>query len=490
MKQKKMQETHRINFAVLLSYTVFTFILLIAYVLEFVKGSRSLGYTLVFAILNLAPYSVYLMLYMKDKTTTRIKYVLSIGFSALYAFVLLTATVPTTFVYVFLVFFMIIPYGDVNLCYITGGIAVSANIVSVVIGFTNGSLMPADLAMVEIQVLSVGLAAFFSGLATRVIGQVNTQRIAELNEEKEKSESLLSNTLELSKGISKDIESVSVRMERLEQSVDTTRDSMNDVSVGANQTAESMQDQLIQTEGIVEQVNKAKEVSRNIAKNVGQTEDTVLVGKENIEHLLFYVNQSENASSMVASKMNELAENTEKMNSILEMINSVTRQTSLLSLNASIEAARAGEAGKGFAVVAGEISSLANQTSDATISITKLIEGITMSIDEVFNAINQLMESNKEQNQAAETTALNFEKIEACSSNIYEVSADLENVISELAKSNEGIVRNVNNVSAVTQEVSARANETRTESEQNALVVEEIAKVMAELNDKAKQLNQ
>ncbi len=490
MKQKKMQETHRINFAVLLSYTVFTFILLIAYVLEFVKGSRSLGYTLVFAILNLAPYSVYLMLYMKDKTTTRIKYVLSIGFSALYAFVLLTAAVPTTFVYVFLVFFMIIPYGDVNLCYITGGIAVSANIVSVVIGFTNGSLMPADLAMVEIQVLSVGLAAFFSGLATRVIGQVNTQRIAELNEEKEKSESLLSNTLELSKGISKDIESVSVRMERLEQSVDTTRDSMNDVSVGANQTAESMQDQLIQTEGIVEQVNKAKEVSRNIAKNVGQTEDTVLVGKENIEHLLFYVNQSENASSMVASKMNELAENTEKMNSILEMINSVTRQTSLLSLNASIEAARAGEAGKGFAVVAGEISSLANQTSDATISITKLIEGITMSIDEVFNAINQLMESNKEQNQAAETTALNFEKIEACSSNIYEVSADLENVISELAKSNEGIVRNVNNVSAVTQEVSARANETRTESEQNALVVEEIAKVMAELNDKAKQLNQ
>lgn len=490
MKQTKMQETHRINATVLLSYSVITFILLGAYILEYVKGSRTLGYTIIFAILDLAPYIIYLLLYLKDKTTTRVKYVLSIGFSVFYAFVLLTAAVPTTYVYIFLIFFMIIPYGDMKLCYITGGIAVSANGIAVIIGFVSASLTSEDLPMVEIQVLSVAIGAFFSSLATRVIGQVNAQRIEELNEEKEKLDSLLSHTLELSKGISNDIESVSSRMKRLDQSVATTRDSMNDVSVGVNEAAESIQVQLLQTEEIVEQVNKAKEVSRNIAENVQQTEDTIFIGKDNIEHLLSYVNQSENASSMVASKMNELAENTERMNSILEMINDVTKQTGLLSLNASIEAARAGEAGKGFAVVAEEISSLATQTSDATISIAKLIEGITGSIDEVFSAINQLMESNKEQNQSAETMALNFEKIETCSRSIYEVSANLEKVISELAKSNDSIVHSINNVSAVTEEVSAHASETLADSEQNALVVEEITKVIIELNDKAKQLNE
>ncbi len=489
MKQKRMHETHRINVTVLICYSVFTIILFAAYLLEYIKGSRTLRYTAVFSLLDLGPYIAYVVTYFKNKESTLVKYILSVGFSVLYAFVLLTAAVPTTFVYIFLIFFMIVPYGDMKLCYITGGIAAIANIISVVIGFAGGTLTSADLAMVEIQVISVVLAAIFTGLATKVIGRVNAQKMDELNEEKEKIDSLLAHTLEVSRGISEDIDSVYSQMEMLDQSVSTTKESMNEVSVGVTETATAMQSQLMQTEEIVGQVNKAKLVSQNIAENVQQTEDSIFVGKENIENLLSYVNQSEKASTLVAEKMNELTENTEKMHSILEMINSVTRQTSMLSLNASIEAARAGEAGRGFAVVAGEISSLAKQTSEATVNIAQLIDGITGSIDEVFRAINQLMESNKEQNQSAETMALNFEKIEACSRSIYEVSSQLENVVSELAKSNESIVENINTVSAVSEEVSAHASETLAESEANALVVEEVTRVIMALNDKAKKLN-
>lgn len=487
---KKMHETHRINSAGIIAYTIITTVLLFAYVLEFLKGSRTLGYTLVFAVLNLVPYITCLILYRKDRTTNGIKYMMSIGFSVLYAFVLVTAAVPTTFVYIYLIFLILIPYGDTRLCTITGTIAVVANIVAVVIGFWNGSLTTADLAMVEIQVLATVIAAFFTVVATTVIGKVNAQRMAELNDEKDKSDALLSNTLELSGGISDDLAAVTERMKQLEQSAVTTRDSMQDVSAGANDTAEAMQMQMQQTEAIVEQVDKVKEVSRVITEDVRQTEDTIVVGKDNIEHLLSYVSQSENASGIVASKMEELTENTAKMNSIVELINSITSQTSLLSLNASIEAARAGEAGKGFAVVAGEISTLSQQTSEATVSITELISGITGSIDEVFQAIHQLMESNKEQNRSAETMARNFEKIEECSGSIHKVSHELEMVISELAKLNEIIVQNINSVSAVTEEMSARAGETLTESGNNAAIVEEVTKVIVELNDKAKQLNQ
>ena len=159
-------------------------------------------------------------------------------------------------------------------------------------------------------------------------------------------------------------------------------------------------------------------------------------------------------------------------------------------MNASIEAARAGEAGRGFAVVAGEIQSLAGQTGEATVNITKLINDINTSIQEVFRSTNQMMENNKTQNHAVETMAATFEDIEACVSNIQEVSSSLNDVVAELVRSNETIVTGINTVSAVTQEVSAHANETLEDTEKNTSVVEEVTDVIFSIYAKAKQLNE
>lgn len=186
------------------------------------------------------------------------KYVMAVGFSFLYAFVLLTAAVPTTFVYIFLIFIMIIPYGDLKLCFITGGISILSNIISVVVNFANSSLTTDDLAIVEIQVLSVIISALFSTLATKVNGKVSNQRIAQINAEKEKINALLTHTLEISKGISEDIEVVTGRMEHLAQSASATKYSMQDVSSGAQETANALQEQLLKTEDIMKQVSKAK----------------------------------------------------------------------------------------------------------------------------------------------------------------------------------------------------------------------------------------
>lgn len=490
MKQKRIPEMQRVNKAVLIEYAILTIILLAAYLLEFVKGSRTLGYTMLFAGIDLIPFSAYLFLFCKNKSSSYLKYILSIGFSILYAFVLLTAAVPTTFVYIFMIYVVIIPYGDIKLCYITGGISILANIISTMLGFKNGSLTSADLAMVEIQLISITIGAIFVGFATNVIGKVNAQKLEEINEEKEKTEVLLTNTLEISKEISKNIEAVTERMEQLRQSVFVTRDSMEDVTTGAVETAESLQHQLAQTEEIMEQIDSAKNVTETITRNVTKTEYTISSGKENIKGLLNSVNQSESVGLAVAEKMNELMENTKKMNSIVDMINSITKQTGLLSLNASIEAARAGEAGRGFAVVAGEISSLANQTSEATVNITKLINGISHSIEDVFYSTNQMMENSKSQNQEVGTMAKNFEEIEICVSNINEVSSALNSIVTELVSSNERIVNGINQISAVTQEVSARANETLSDSEKNSVVVEEITNVVININEQAKRLHE
>lgn len=90
---------------------------------------------------------------------------------------------------------------------------------------------------------------------------------------------------------------------------------------------------------------------------------------------------TEQTNSQVAAELTSLKEYMDKMYSIIEIINNITSETSLLSLNASIEAARAGEAGRGFAVVASEISGLATQTQEATVSIEELIRNVSEELE-------------------------------------------------------------------------------------------------------------
>ncbi len=71
--------------------------------------------------------------------------------------------------------------------------------------------------------------------------------------------------------------------------------------------------------------------------------------------------------------MNKISKSSDVTNNIIEMINDISDQINLLSLNASIEAARAGERGRGFAVVADEISQLADETAKSLKKIGDVI---------------------------------------------------------------------------------------------------------------------
>ena len=184
-----------------------------------------------------------------------------------------------------------------------------------------------------------------------------------------------------------------------------------------------------------------------------------------------------------------MKENARRMQNIVELISNVADQTSLLALNASIEAARAGEAGRGFAVVASEISGLAAQTNGATGDINKLIESIADSVTEVTEAVDSLLESNHFQNEYVGQTAENFRKIHESNREISRQAEQLKQAVTAVETANKRVVESIDNVSAVTEEVTASANETLNSCNLNLESIEKVAKIMDILEIDAKKLH-
>jgi methyl-accepting chemotaxis protein len=126
--------------------------------------------------------------------------------------------------------------------------------------------------------------------------------------------------------------------------------------------------------------NSVADISNSAAEAASATEQAENEAKQSLEilHQSMAVSQALNSEIKGASEViHKLAQDTQNVNQILDVITSIAEQTNLLALNAAIEAARAGEQGRGFAVVADEVRELASRTSKSTTEIRELLNELT-----------------------------------------------------------------------------------------------------------------
>ncbi|CAH1544202.1 Chemotaxis protein [Vibrio rotiferianus] len=167
-----------------------------------------------------------------------------------------------------------------------------------------------------------------------------------------------------------------------------------------------------------EMIATVNEIASNAAGAAGAAStatDETQAGYQTLQRTTTAISNLETEMNSTSSIIVSLADNTQSIGTILEVIRGISEQTNLLALNAAIEAARAGDAGRGFAVVADEVRNLATKTAQSTDEIDSMISRLQT---EAQNAVNSMSNSKALIEEGTTETELARQALEAISKQV------------------------------------------------------------------------
>lgn len=208
-------------------------------------------------------------------------------------------------------------------------------------------------------------------------------------------------------------------------SLDITQ-AITEINQGMSRQSVHAQECVDKTGLLSDDMQEVSQVVEKVETLVRETDTMIHKGMEIIELLGRRAQETTDITNQVGNSIEQLSQETESISAFAETITGISKQTNLLSLNASIEAARAGEAGKGFAVVAEEIRKLADDSAKAAGEISNHVQHIS----------SRTMDSVQSAKQAEDMVALQGDSVQE----VIQVFADMRDRMQELVGGLQDIV--------------------------------------------------
>ncbi|WP_373277229.1 methyl-accepting chemotaxis protein [Aquaspirillum serpens] len=223
----------------------------------------------------------------------------------------------------------------------------------------------------------------------------------------------------------------------------------------------------------IDQVNERADGTRTAAENSRQqstqSSDVIRMAADSVQDIADTMQESVHLAQ-------ELAQSSEKIDVIVNVIRDIADQTNLLALNAAIEAARAGEQGRGFAVVADEVRKLAERTATSTAEIGKVIDSIRSGIDTMVDNMRNSERKVTSGVQMAQQARQAIDEITHNVGNVLDLVAGISQALREQTSASQLVAKNVEQIAQM--------------SEENSAAVMQAAQATVDLQQLAKQLNQ
>lgn len=264
--------------------------------------------------------------------------------------------------------------------------------------------------------------------------------------------------------------------EMLVSSSDEICNAISGIESGASAQAREAEKCLDQMAGLSEKINVLS-ANTNAIENISRdTKKYVNQGIDIMEQLNKCSKDTQDITDAIIDGINKLDEESKSIESIVEVISSISDQTSLLSLNASIEAARAGESGKGFAVVADEIRKLADESMQAVSGIADIITRINTQTQSTVETAKQAEQIVDSQQEALTTTMRLFNGI--------------NQHVEELADNLDDISRGIEQMSVAKEQTLSAIQSISDVSDQSASSTTEVSATIIDQLDAVKHLNE